>query len=200
MDVRSYRRVFDLERRIYRVDRFRLNPSGVPVRGVVYLLAILASTLVTTRLPLAGKAVERVPWFLRYLALPGLTTALLTVVRIEGRPFHLAAGSLLRYRSGRGNPAGLRVTLDTLGASRAARWTPPPILILPDGADGSRRLRYTGPGALLVTVAHERKVASGPLIRMGLRPHVQVRPMPRSVRPSSGAVILLDRGTRLSVR
>ncbi len=34
MEIRSYRRVFDLERRIYQVDRLRLNPSGVPVRGV----------------------------------------------------------------------------------------------------------------------------------------------------------------------
>jgi hypothetical protein len=35
MDIRSYRAVFDLERRIYRIDRLRLNPSGVPVRGVI---------------------------------------------------------------------------------------------------------------------------------------------------------------------
>ena len=36
MEIRSYRRVFDLERRVYSVDRLRLNPSGVPVRGIVY--------------------------------------------------------------------------------------------------------------------------------------------------------------------
>jgi hypothetical protein len=33
MEIRSFRRVFDLERRIYRVDRLRLNPGGIPVRG-----------------------------------------------------------------------------------------------------------------------------------------------------------------------
>ena len=38
IEIRSYRAVFDLERRIYRVDRLRLNPGGVPVRGVVYCL------------------------------------------------------------------------------------------------------------------------------------------------------------------
>jgi hypothetical protein len=196
MEVRSYRRVFDLERRIYRVDRFRLNPSGVPVRGVVYLLAMSLSTLVASRLPLAGQLMQRVPWFLRYLALPGLTTMVLTVVRIEGRPFHLAARALLRHRAGRGNPFGLR----TAEEGRNARWAPPPILILADGSDGSRRLSYTGPGAVLVTVAHQRKAGSGPLVRMGLGAHVQVRQVPQSARPSSGAVILLDRGTRLSVR
>jgi hypothetical protein len=200
MEVRSYRRVFDLERRIYRVDRFRLNPGGVPVRGVVYLLAILASTLVATRLPLLGRAVEGVPWFLRYLALPGLTTALLTVVRIEGRPFHVAARAMLRHRVRRGEPRGLRVTREGRASRRGVRWSPPPILLLADGSDGSRRLRYTGPGALLVAVAHERKAASGPLVRMGLRPHMQVVHTPQSVRPSSGAVILLERGARLSVR
>ena len=35
IEVRSYRTVFDLERRLYRIDRLRLNPGGVPVRGIV---------------------------------------------------------------------------------------------------------------------------------------------------------------------
>jgi hypothetical protein len=200
MEVRSYRRVFDLERRIYRVDRFRLNPGGIPVRGVVYLLSILAVTLVAARLPLTGPAVASVPWFLRYLALPGLTAALLTAVRIEGRPFHLAARALLRYRAARSSSAGLRTARESLGSMRGAQWAPPPILILPDGSEGSRRLRYTGPGAMLVTVAHEREGASGPLVRLGLRAHVRVRQMPRAVRPPRGAVILLDHGARVSVR
>ena len=43
MEIRSYRAVFDLERRIYRIDRLRLNPAGVPVRGIVYFLALLAA-------------------------------------------------------------------------------------------------------------------------------------------------------------
>lgn len=200
MEVRSYRRVFDLERRIYRVDRLRLNPGGIPVRGIVYLLALLAATLLAARLPLAGLAVRSVPWFLRYLVLPGLTAALLTVVRIEGRPFHLAARALFRYRAGGGNPGGLRAGRRPLGSTRGAGWSPPPILILPDGSDAARRLRYTGPGALLVTVAHERKGASGPLVRVGLRPDVHVRHTPRAARPSSAAAILLDSGARLRVQ
>ena len=51
-DVRSYRAVFDLERRIYRIDRLRLNPGGVPVRGVLYFLGLLVAGAVTARLPL----------------------------------------------------------------------------------------------------------------------------------------------------
>ena len=52
IEIRSYRAVFDLERRIYRVDQLRLNPGGIPVRGVVYFLAILAATLLASSLPL----------------------------------------------------------------------------------------------------------------------------------------------------
>lgn len=198
MEVRSYRRVFDLERRIYRIDRLRLNPGGVPVRGVVYLLAILAATLLAARLPLVGIAVRGVPWFARDLAFPGLTAALLAVVRIEGRPFHLAARGLLRFRARVGVPEGMRVT----GSVRAhdARWSPPPLLMLPDGCDGARRLRYTGPGALLVGVAHECESARGPLVGLRLRPHVRVRARPHDARPASASVILLDRAARLGVR
>ncbi len=53
IEIRSYRAVFDLERRIYRVDQLRLNPGGIPVRGVVYFLAILAG-YVDRRRPAAG--------------------------------------------------------------------------------------------------------------------------------------------------
>ena len=54
IEIRSYRAVFDLERRLYRVDGLRLNPSGVPVRGIVALAALLATVLAAQRLPFAG--------------------------------------------------------------------------------------------------------------------------------------------------
>ena len=62
MEVRSYRRVFDLERRIYRVDRLRLNPGGVPVRGSSTSWRSLAVALVSSapadlRAPLRERAV-----------------------------------------------------------------------------------------------------------------------------------------------
>src|SRR5580698_9282810 len=100
MEIRSYRAVFDLERRIYRVDQLRLNPGGIPVRGVVYFLAILAATLLASRLPLLGAAIGMLPWYLRDLALPVASATVLSVIRIEGRPFHLAAQALLRYGVG----------------------------------------------------------------------------------------------------
>ena len=71
MEIRSYRRVFDLERRVYSVDRLRLNPSGVPVRGVVYFVAVVAVVLASSSLPLLGTGLGLAPWYLRDLLFPG---------------------------------------------------------------------------------------------------------------------------------
>jgi hypothetical protein len=159
LEIRSYRAVFDLERRIYRVDRLRLNPGGVPVRGVVYCLAILACLALAGTLPLVGTAVWALPWYVRDLLLPAGSAALLTMIRVEGRPFHLAAAALLRHLLGprqlaRLLPAGgsLGVSRSRLGAAPGRVWRPEELLMLPDGSDPRpRRLRYGGPGAVRMT-------------------------------------------------
>ena len=228
IEIRSYRSVFDLERRIYRIDRLRLNPGGVPVRGVVYFLAILATVLIAGSLPVLALAVGVLPWYVRDVALPGASAAALTVIRVEGRPFHLAARALLRYRSESRTGTGAA----TWGSSRRSvaaggRWRMDEILMLPDGSDGRlRRLRYTGPGAVLVTVAHEH--ADGrrwrPRVALILRPASKThgreadgqRPEPREHEPAQsghsltprsqgahgaeGRVIGLAAGARILVR
>ena len=149
-EIRSYRSVFDLERRIYRIDRLRLNPGGIPVRGVVYCLAILAALALAARLPLVGDAVRVLPWYARELVLPGASAGLLTLIRVEGRPFHLAAAALARYAVAPRHFSGMRPC-----APPGRRWCLPELLVLPDGSDTRlRRLRYTGPGAV-------RRPASG---------------------------------------
>ena len=204
IEIRSYRRVFDLERRIYRVDRLRLNPGGVPVRGVIYLLLIVLAALITARLPVFGWVARALPWYLRDLLLPGALAAVWSVIHVEGRPFHLAAGALLRFRLGARRPFRLR----GCGAP-GTRWHPQDILFLPDGSEGRmRNIRYTGPGAVLVAVQHERMLSvprltprrtadvvvsglarGGPLerrqvIAIGPRARVRVRAAP--ARSSSG--------------
>ena len=175
IEIRSYRAVFDLERRIYRVDQLRLNPGGIPVRGVVYFLAILLATLIAGGLPLVGAAIGTLPWYLRDLALPVASATVLSVIRIEGRPFHLAAYALLRYRVRLAPARGVRVPAEAPGE----RWRPEEILLLPDGSDGGmRRLRYTGPGAVLVTTAHERVRASGRRARLGWARSLTLRELP----------------------
>jgi hypothetical protein len=201
IEVRSYRRVFDLERRLYRIDRLRLNPGGVPVMGVVYFLAILATCLAAGSLPVLGEPATALPWYLRDLVLPAASAAVLSVIRIEGRPFHLAAHALIRYR------ARPRYITGACGrASAEGRWAPEEILLLPDGSDARmRRLRYTGPGAVLVAVEHDRagraieRGAAG-LARRGRRPTVIVRAGPGARALPRSQVILLERGVRLLAR
>ena len=192
IEIRSYRAVFDLERRIYRVDQLRLNPGGIPVRGVVYFLAILAATLLASSLPLLGAIVGALPWYLRDLALPVASATVLSVIRIEGRPFHLAAQALLRYRAGPRSFAGIR-PCDAPGK----RWRPEEILLLPDGSDGEmRRLRYTGPGAVLVTTAHERSERRGLLFGSA---GLTLRELPDQPPPMQGQVLELARDVELRV-
>jgi hypothetical protein len=183
MEIRSYRAVFDLERRIYRVDRLRLNPGGVPVRGVLYALASIATALLCGHVPALQILAHALPWYLGDLALPIGAAALLTVVTIDGRPAHLAAQALLRYRLTPRRSVGVCPARAGSGAAPGARWLPQEILFLPDGSDGRlRRLRYTGPGAVLVTVAHERVEPAWRPIgrrRVQLRALIGTRPLAR---------------------
>ena len=196
-EIRSYRAVFDLERRIYRVDRLRLNPGGVPLRGIVYFLALLAVTLLARELPLVGMLARALPWYLRELALPGACAALLTMIKIEGRPFHLAAFALARYAFGPRELEGLR---QCRVADR--RWRLDELVVLADGSDAClRRLRFTGPGAVLVSVAHVRSAwRPGPLRGLARRPDLRLTPLPGKPRPEHGQVIALTPGARLEVR
>jgi hypothetical protein len=195
-EIRSYRNVFDLERRIYRVDRLRLNPGGVPVRGLVYFLALLAATLLAGRLPLIGGLARALPWYVRDLAAPGATAALLTLIKIEGRPFHLAALAMLRYATGPRELSGLRPR-----AACDRCWRPPELVVLADGSDSRlRRLRYTGPGAVLVSAAHIRTTSRpGPLRRLVGCPSMTLGALPGKRSPERGQVIALAEGVRLEV-
>ncbi len=198
MEIRSYRRVFDLERRIYRIDRLRLNPGGVPVRGVVYFLALLLAVLIARRLPLLEIVATLPPWYLGDLAVPAASAALLTMIRIEGRPFHLAALALARYGSGPRRLAGARPATDPVG-----RWYPDEILLLPDGSDARmRRLRYTGPGAVRVGVPHERSDRASGRRLSSLRrgPALTLRGPADGGSLDPGEVIALAPGARLLVR
>jgi hypothetical protein len=208
IEVRSYRRVFDLERRIYSVDRVRLNPGGVPVRGVVYFVALLSGCLLAARLPLIGAATSALPWYLYDVALPALLATVLGAIRIEGRTFHLAAAALLRHAFGARRLAGFRRCSDV-----GRRWRPTELVMLPDGSDGRlRRLRYTGPGAVLVAVEHERRARVSEqgltgLGRPGQRPAVTLRPPAPDADPArapgasrGGQVVSVAAGVRLLVR
>jgi hypothetical protein len=197
MEIRSYRNVFDLERRIYRIDRLRLNPGGVPLRGIVYFLALLLATLLVGGLPLIGMFARTLPWYVRELAIPGGMAALLTLIKVEGRSFHLSALALFQYATGPRELSGLRPR------SRAdRRWRMHELVVLADGSDSRlRRVRYTGPGAVLISTAHVRTACgTGRLRGMARRPNITLAALPGKRGPVRGKVIALADGARLEVR
>jgi hypothetical protein len=200
-EIRSYRRVFDLERRVYSVDRLRLNPGGVPVRGVVYFLAIVLAGLIAARLPLLGTMAMALPWYLRDIALPGAGATVLSVIRVEGRTFHVAVHALLRYGCGARLLSGAHRR-----ASRGQRWQLGEIVLLPDGSDSRMRaLSYTGPGAVLVALEHRRsgravEHGSRGLAHRGVRARLTLRQVPRAGLLEPGEVISLSPRVRLRVR
>lgn len=201
IEIRSFRRVFDLERRIYSVDQLRLNPGGVPVRGIVYFLALALASLALGSVPLLGALSKCVPWYLRDLGAPLTLAMLLSVVRIEGRTFHLAAKGLLCYALGPSCVAGAGHR-EAPGSS----WSPAPLPFLPDGSDSRlRRMRFTGPGAVLVAIEHERsgraleREGRG-VARRGVRPVLLLREVERAGWLEEGRVIDLLAGARVLVR
>jgi hypothetical protein len=152
LEIRSFRSVFALERRIYRIDTLRLNPSGIPLRGIGYAVVLILVALVAGAVPPTSLLDGVIPWYLRDAVMPLGLAAVLGALRLEGRPFHVAAGALL------GHGLGPR-RLSMLGPLPwgGGRWHPPELLLIPDGSDARfRRLRYRGPGAVLIRQPHVR--------------------------------------------
>ena len=112
--VRSYRRVFEVDRRIYRVDRWALPvPGGVPLRGVAYFAVALAMLLLAGRLPLVGGVVGELSPPLRFVVVPLGVAILGCQAAPDGRVAHRFAWDwlCLRLRTRR-RSAGRTVPLE----------------------------------------------------------------------------------------
>ena len=109
--VRSYRRVFQVDRRIYRVDRWVLPvPGRGPAARLAYFAVALLAVVLAGRLPVLGGLVGELAAPLRYV-----------VRAARGRAAGNAGGA---GRAGRASlRVGLAVLADALaaGARRAAR-------------------------------------------------------------------------------
>jgi hypothetical protein len=151
--------------------------------------------LVLTTLPVSGSVLGLLPWYVRDVALPAGGAALLTVVRVEGRCFHLAALSLARpLISGR----YLRGLRRCAPVPPGQRWYPPGLRLLPDGSDARfRRMRFTGPGAAFVAVSHECSTwAAGAHLRA---PRLALRTVGSNRELAQGRVLEVPRGVRMDV-
>jgi hypothetical protein len=131
--IRSYRLCFELERRIHRIDRWRIPvPYGVPLRGVAYGAAALVAVLLLQRLPAAGEVLGVLHPALRFVILPVGVASMLTRLLVDGRPAHAAARAWLALRLEPSRVSafraaqhpGLRLLEDVViaGDERAARY------------------------------------------------------------------------------
>jgi hypothetical protein len=97
--IRSYRRVFEVDRRIYRVDRWALPvPGGVPLRGLAYFAGTVLLVVVLGPLPGIGDALGVLSAPLRYVVLPLVVAVLGTQAAPDGRTAHRFAADWLRFR------------------------------------------------------------------------------------------------------
>ena len=148
--IRSYRRVFEVDRRIYRVDRWALPvPGGVPLRGVGYFAATIGLVIMLGALPGVGDLLGALSLPLRYVLLPLAVAVLGTQAAPDGRAAHRFAWEWLRLRlRARRRCAGRVVALEgepiAWSGALAVRW---------DG-HGARlhRGRVKGPARITVNV------------------------------------------------
>src|SRR5918999_2207432 len=112
--IRSYRRVFEVDRRIYRVDRWALPvPGGVPLRGLAYFAATVLLVVLLSPLPGIGDLLSVLTAPLRYVVLPLAVAVLGSQAAPDGRAAHRFAADWLRLRlRARRRSAGRSVVLE----------------------------------------------------------------------------------------
>jgi hypothetical protein len=165
--IRSYRRVFEVDRRLYRVDRWALPvPGGVPLRGLAYFAATVLAVVVLGRVPGIGDLLDALAPPLRYVVLPLAVAVLATQAAPDGRTAHRFASDWLRMRlRARRRSAGRRVTLE---AEPLAWHGVLPVVWDEHGAQ-LHRARVRGPARITfktpVVLAHAR----GRLVARGRR-------------------------------
>jgi hypothetical protein len=98
MTIRSFGVVFDIERRIHKIDRFRIPlPYGLPLRSLGYAVGAVLIIISAGHVPLLGAIVGALPAPLRFVAVPCAMAYALTSVRIDGRVAHVFGVSVVRY-------------------------------------------------------------------------------------------------------
>ena len=163
--IRSYRVVFRLERRLVKIDRWRLPfPYGIEVRALVYGAVVYLAMLVLSRLPLSSALLGLLPAPLHWGLLPLGISFVLTKLRIDGRAPHRVLIAVLRWALAPKHLAGLRpcppagFTFAPLGD----------VWFRPDWrAPRYRKALITGPAS--VTLRYPATVQATPNVRQRLR-------------------------------
>ena len=189
LPIHSFRVVFELERRIHKIDRWRLPvPYGIPLRGLGYWAVALVATIVLARLPLVGSAIDVLPAPVRFVVLPVGVAYLLARVEVDGRPAHRAIAAWARLRV---SPSRIAAARRVSAHGRVIRLGE--LTIVPD----ERTARYrsaliVGPADVLLRHPFSHGV------RGRRRPTLHVRPLPGAPLLTGKRVQLRD-GQRMLV-
>jgi TcpE family len=185
--IRSYRRVFEVDRRIYRVDRWALPvPGGVPLRGVAYFVAALGLVLVLGRLPGFSELLGAVSAPLRFVVGPLAVAVLATQATPDGRAAHRFARSWLgvRWRARR-RSAGRRVPCEgepvAWSGRLAVRWDAHAARLIRGIASGPARVVFARPVRLVhrrgrLVAREDEAAAAGQAVVLCGRQQLELRP------------------------
>jgi hypothetical protein len=184
--IRSYAVCFDLERRLHKIDRWRVPvPYGIPLRSIGYAACALLVVLLAAKLPLIGQLLGVLPPPVRFVIVPVGISYLATQVKVDGRPAHATAVAWLRYKLAPGRLVAFRPAEEDSTVNFGE------VAFAPDErAARYRRARIEGPCEVVLRypAAAERK---GRTLRIR---QTSERPMYR------GKQIALKPGQRLVVR
>lgn len=142
--IRSFRVVFDLERRIHRVDRFRIPlPYGLPLRSIGYAGAALLTVLLMRASP-AGSALNGVPAPIAFVLFPMAAAYALTQLRLDGRPVHAGGAAWLVF------VLSPKLVAAGRAISRDAQALGDLTVVADERCARYRRARIIGPGVVLL--------------------------------------------------
>jgi hypothetical protein len=188
--VRSFREVFQIERRLFRVDRWRIPVrSGVEVRAIVYALACYAALLVARVIPPVAALHDLLPAPIGWLILPAGGALALARFRPDGRIPHHAAWSVTRWVLSARRVAGLRPDrqVGVVGLVESE------VVVCSDWRDGTASLHGDVVGPARVTARRAARLSSakrGAVLVLDLAGPALRR----------GAVLDLGEGERIEVR
>lgn len=186
MEIRSFHVVFRLERRLHRIDRWRLPfPHGVPVAAIGHAAAVLAVIVALGQLPGLGAAIGALPAPVAYVLIPAAAATALTRLRIDGRPAHRhLLARVLAPLTGRRTAAGRPAPL---GTATIAGET---LLSTGSSAPDYPECEIAGPATVELRRPARAHARAGTL-------HLRPLPGPPLARPK---VVRLAAGQRLKVR
>jgi len=145
--IRGYSVVFRLERRLHRIDRWRIPlPYGLPLLAVAYATAVLAIVILLSQVPAVGGVVGAAPAPLRLVLVPVGVGIVLTRARPDGRPAHRHLGALLAHR------LAARCVTAARPADRLGPHLLEPVRMLGGAHDiDKRRGRVRGPATVILS-------------------------------------------------